>query len=99
ISGIMLVRPRYRLCRRRLQGVAELLSPTDDGSAPVEPVDRPERFLVRKLGREFLVAARDIEHVQAAGNYANLHVHGREYPLRTTLSELEQRLDPDRKSG
>lgn len=95
-AGIVLVLHLYRFVLRRLQGEAALLSPPDDGSAPVEPVDRPERFLVRKLGREFLVAARDIEHVQAAGNYANLHVHGREYPLRTTLSELEQRLDPAR---
>lgn len=95
-AGIVLLLHLYRFVLRRLQGEAALLAPPDDGSAPVEPVDRPERFLVRKLGREFLVAARDIEHVQAAGNYANLQVHGREYPLRTTLAKLEQRLDPAR---
>ena len=46
----------------------------------------PERFLVRKLGREFLVAARDIEWLQASGNYVNLHVRGHDYPLRSTMA-------------
>lgn len=86
----------YRLLVRRLQGEASLLAAPDDDSAPVEPVERPSRFLVRKLGREFLVAADDIEWVKAAGNYANLHVRGKVYPLRSTLAELESRLDPAR---
>ena len=40
--------------------------------------------------------ATDIEWVQAAGNYANLHVRGKVYPLRSTLAELESRLDAAR---
>lgn len=95
-AGIVLLLHLYRFVLRRLQGEAALLARPDDGSEPIEPVERPVRFLVRKLGREFLVAAGDIEHVQAAGNYANLYVHGREYPLRITLAELEKRLDPER---
>jgi DNA-binding LytR/AlgR family response regulator len=59
-------------------------------------VERPERFLVRKLGREFLVAADDIEWIQASGNYANLRVRGRDYPLRSTIAGIEARLDPQR---
>jgi len=62
----------------------------------VEPVERPERFLLRKLGKEFLVAANDIEWLQASANYVNLHVRGRDYPLRTTMAALEPRLDPGR---
>ncbi|NYZ62051.1 LytTR family DNA-binding domain-containing protein [Luteimonas deserti] len=94
--GIVVVLHVYRLLVRRLQGEASLLAAPDDDSAPVEPVERPSRFLVRKLGREFLVAADDIEWIQAAGNYANLHVRGKVYPLRSTLAELEARLDPAR---
>lgn len=85
----------YRLVLRRAQGEARLLDAPDEGM-PAEPVDRPERFLVRKLGREFLVNAADIEWAQAAGNYVNLHVKQRDYPLRTTIAALEQRLDPAR---
>ena len=62
--------------------------------AAVEPIDRPERFLVRKLNREFLVATDDIEWLQASGNYVNLHVAGRDYPLRSTIAAIEARLDP-----
>lgn len=78
---------------RRRKGEAHLLGAPDDGPA-VEPVERPERFLIRKLGREFLIATADVEWVQASGNYVNLRVRGHDYPLRSTLAGLEARLDP-----
>src|SRR5690606_36084530 len=61
----------YRFLLRRMQGEARLLDAPDDAPADA-PVERPDRFLVRKLGREFLVAAADIEALQASGNYVNL---------------------------
>lgn len=94
-AGIVLLMEGYRLLLRRLQGEASLLSAPDAGP-PVEPVERPERFLVRKLGREFLVAANDIEWLQASGNYVNLRVRGHDYPLRSTLGGLAEQLDPAR---
>ncbi|GAB2507772.1 LytTR family DNA-binding domain-containing protein [Pseudoxanthomonas sangjuensis] len=94
-AGVILTIEGYRLLMRRLQGEASLLSAPDDG-LPLEPVERPERFLVRKLGREFLVAANDIEWLQAAGNYVNLRVRGHDYPLRSTIAGIEAKLDPAR---
>ena len=85
----------YHLVLLRLQGEARLLEKPDTG-LPVEAIDRPERFLVRKLGKEFLLPAAEIEWLQAMGNYVNLHVRGRDYPLRTTMSAIETRLDPNR---
>ena len=85
----------YRFIVLRLQGEARLLAAPDVGP-PVEPVERPDRFLVRKLGKEFLVAADDIEWLEADGNYVNLHVKGRLYPLRSTMTAVEPRLDPAR---
>jgi hypothetical protein len=85
----------YRLVMRRLQGEASLLSEPDVG-APVAPVARPERFLVKKLGKEFLLPANEIEWAQSWANYVNLHVRGRDHPLRSTLSALQSRLDPER---
>ncbi len=84
-----------RLWLVRWQGEARLLVEPDEGQ-PAEPVERPERFLVRKLGREFLLNASEIEWLQASGNYVNLHVRGRDYPLRTTMAAIERRLDPAR---
>lgn len=85
----------YRFVRRRLQGEVRILDVPDEGP-PLESVERPERFLVRKLGRDFLVAARDVEWLQASGNYVNLRVRGHDYPLRSTLAGIEEKLDPAR---
>jgi len=94
-AGVLLILATYHLLLLRLQGEARLLDAPDEGPA-AEPIDRPERFLVRKLGKEFLVAANDIEILQASGNYVNLRVRGREYPLRATMAGIEPRLDPTR---
>ena len=94
-AGMLATLYLYRLLLLRLQGEAKLLDAPDEGP-PVEPVERPERFLVRKLGKEFLVAADDIEWLQASANYVNLRVRGRDYPLRSTMAALEPRLDPAR---
>jgi len=93
---ILLTVASYRMLLLRLQGEARLLDAPDDEAPPVEPVERPDRFLVRKLGKEFLVAANDIEFLQAQGNYVNLHVRGRAYPLRITMAAIEPRMDPSR---
>ena len=95
-SLIVFVAHGYSWLWRRLQGEVHLLGRPDPGvpAPPDEQGGLPERFLVRKLGREFLVAADDIEWLQASGNYVNLHVAGRAYPLRSTLAGVEARLDP-----
>jgi hypothetical protein len=64
-----------------------------DTPAPPPPA-RPERFLVRKLRREFLIAATDIDWLQAEGNYVGLHVNGHDYLLRSTLTDFLAQLDP-----
>ncbi|WP_299583245.1 LytTR family DNA-binding domain-containing protein [uncultured Microbulbifer sp.] len=84
----------YRFLLIRMQGEARMLQLPDEGQ-PVEPVERPERLLVKKLGKEFLVNVRDIEWVEAAGNYVNLHLGDRIYPLRDTMTKLLERLDPE----
>lgn len=94
-AGMVFTIEVYRLLLRRMQGEASLLSAPDEGP-PVEAVERPERFLVRKLGREFLVSAADIEWLQASGNYVNLRVRGHDYPLRSTIAGIGERLDPAR---
>jgi|GEM_PF-29670 len=73
-------------------------APDDAPSTPASPAvaARPERFLVRKLRREFLIAAADIEWVQAQGNYVGLHVNGHDYLLRATLADFLRQLDPAR---
>jgi two-component system LytT family response regulator len=45
-------------------------------------------LLVKKLGKEFLIKTKNIEWVEACGNYANLHIENDIYPMRTTMSEF-----------
>jgi hypothetical protein len=91
----------YRLLLLRLQGEARVLDAPDPPAAPsakptLPPPARPERFLVRKLRKEFLIAANDIDWLQAEGNYVGLRVSGHDYLLRSTLTDFLQQLDPAR---
>jgi hypothetical protein len=57
----------------------------------------PERFAVRKRGgSEVVVEMADIDWIEAAGNYAVLHVGGDTFEIRSSLSKLEAELDPRR---
>lgn len=93
---ILLALWTYRLVLLRAQGEVRLLDEPEAPAADRPPPVRPERFLVRKLRREFLIAAADIEWLQAQGNYVGLHVNGHDYLLRSTLSDLLAQLDPAR---
>lgn len=52
------------------------------------------RLLVRTRGRAHFVKTADIRFIEAAGNYAALHVGDDEHLIRETLNSLERRLDP-----
>jgi LytTr DNA-binding domain len=61
------------------------------------PDARPaERLLVADNGRSVFVRTSDVDWMEAARNYVRLHVGGRTHVVRSTLSALEQRLDPER---
>ena len=60
-------------------------------------VTRPaDRLLVEDDGRSFFVRTADVDWIEAAKNYVRLHVGDRTHLLRSTLTALEQRLDPER---
>lgn len=79
----------YRFILRRLQGEAGLVGADHDDQEQVS-----DRFLVKKLGREFLVRLDDVDWIEASGNYVNLHVGKRVYPLRDTMTNISRRLEP-----
>lgn len=56
----------------------------------------PERFAVRRRGKEIMVEVADIDWVEASGNYAVLHVGGELLEIRSSLTRLESELDPKR---
>ena len=81
----------YRFVLLRLQGEAGFLTEENNEQATNEMSDR---FLVKKLGREFLVRIDEIDWIESSGNYVNLHVGSRVYPLRETMTRIDERLLP-----
>lgn len=79
--------------------VAELLQALEAARAAntEEPHSAyPTRFTVRDRERILLVRAEEIEAVEAAGNYLQLHSRGKVHLLRATLAEMESQLDPSK---
>ncbi|MEP4892034.1 MAG: LytTR family DNA-binding domain-containing protein [Aliiglaciecola sp.] len=84
----------------RLKGEASLVNndsqsePNDNdlaSDASASPT-APDFLLVKKLDKEFLVKVDEIEWLESAGNYVNLHKQGRIYPLRGTLNDTVSRI-------
>lgn len=87
--GVLMIVYSYRFISARLIGEASVITSGEDEPEP----EHPERLLVKKLGKEFIVKVIDIDWIEAAGNYMNLHIGGRTYPLRETMGSLQKRLD------
>ena len=58
--------------------------------------DYTERFAVKTGRRLVFVHADEIDWIEAAGDYASLHVGRKTHLVRETLQNLEKRLDPTR---
>ncbi|HKQ51371.1 MAG TPA: LytTR family DNA-binding domain-containing protein [Pyrinomonadaceae bacterium] len=55
-----------------------------------------ERLLVKAGGRVLFLPADDIDWIEAAGVYVQLHAAGRKFLHRASLNDLEAALDPQR---
>lgn len=55
-----------------------------------------DRLVVKSRGSTRFVRVADIDWIEAAGVYANLHIGGKELLYRAALNELAKRLDPVR---
>jgi len=80
----------YRFILSRLRGEARLVAEGENNNPP----ELPDRLLVKKLGKEFIVKVDDIEWLESSGNYVNLYIDNRIYPLRSTLNLLVTQLEP-----
>lgn len=97
LSFIMLIY-LYQFILLRLQGEASVLDQNDETteqSADKSSEKSVERLLVKKLGKEFLIHTKNINYIEASGNYVNIHVGERVYPLRSTMNNISEQLDKD----
>jgi two-component system, LytTR family, response regulator len=73
---------------RRDQHIMALLQELKAGPTYIE------RLVVKTAGRVFFLDIKDIDCIEAEGNYVRVHNGPRSYLLRETISGLESQLDP-----
>lgn len=85
----------FRTYRLWLESQVQASSiPMDASPATAAPEPAPvERLVVKKLNREFILNASDIDRIDADGNYVAIHAQGQTWPLRESLAALERKLD------
>lgn len=59
-----------------------------------ELVEQPDRLAIKDGSSITFVPVRDIDWIDAAGDYMCVHVQGATHIMRTTMKELESKLDP-----
>ncbi|MFT6092250.1 MAG: two-component system LytT family response regulator [Pseudohongiellaceae bacterium] len=68
--------------------IAELLESDED------LVEHADRLAIKDGSSITFVPVRDIDWIDAAGDYMCVHVQGHTHIMRTTMKELESKLDP-----
>jgi two-component system LytT family response regulator len=89
-----LERARVRLMERTAgqfgQNLLRMMSVTSRGGGYLE------RLIVKSTGAVHFVRVADVDWIEGAGVYVNLHVSGKELLYRASLNQLTERLDPSR---
>jgi two-component system LytT family response regulator len=99
---------RFAECVRRVQQAAQrqnqtlgadlaaLLQawPTAAGLAASPPIEYQDRFVVKQPERQFFVPAAEVFYLEATGSGVLLHTAHAAHPVRASLGQLAERLDP-----
>ena len=60
-----------------------------------QPRSYPKRLAVRSTGNTVFVDVKDVDWIEAAENYVELHVGSVNYLLHVTMNSFEKSLDPE----
>ena len=95
-----MARVKTRLDERSLrefsQRILKMASAAPAAAALANQERRWDRLVVKSGGSTRFIRVVDIDWIEAAGVYVNLHVGGRELLYRAALNELAEKLDPRR---
>jgi two-component system LytT family response regulator len=86
---------RFEAAMAKVRGRAGTMS-AQNLQAVVDTRKPLERIVVKQGDASRLLPCADIDWIEAAGVYVNLHTREREWLHRAPLSQLEARLDPER---
>ena len=90
---------REELSRRLLSLLdqsAQVSAQNAEATRPMDSSSHLERLLIKVGGRVIFLPTGDIDWIEAAGVYVQLHVRDRKYLHRASLAELGTQLDPNR---
>ncbi|MBU6400408.1 MAG: LytTR family DNA-binding domain-containing protein [Verrucomicrobia bacterium] len=85
---------RARLQSHQAGELNQRLSALLNDLKPRAPI--PDRLVIKCDGRVLFVKTEDIDWIEAADNYVNLHVGCESHLFRETMGALEGRLSPER---
>jgi two-component system LytT family response regulator len=86
-----LAHAREQLAREKTAGLNDrLVALLEDAPGSKKTLDR---LVIKSAGRVFFVKTDEIDWIEAAGNYARIHVGSESHLLRETMSALEEKLD------
>lgn len=85
-------RAREHLRLARTQALNEKLNALLADIRP--PGQKVDRLVVKSGSRVVLIRTTDIDWIESADNYVNIHVGAESHLLRETMAALEARLDP-----
>jgi two-component system LytT family response regulator len=89
-----MVRVKTRLDERSVREFGQRMLRMVSATPPVNR--RLDRLVVKSAGTTRFIRVVDIDWIEAAGVYVNLHVAGKELLYRAALNELAEKLDPMR---
>ena len=75
--------------------IAEFVQPAQLPDAATHRGRPLQRFVVRHGNRFLLLNAAEVDWISASGEYARLYSREASFLIRTSLSQLEERLDPN----
>jgi len=84
----LLLREELEASQNKLLRLLEWVGPRADAQFP-------RRFVVRDRDKFVIVTTDEIDWIESAGNYVELHVGKKLFFLRETMRTLETRLDPE----
>ncbi len=85
-------RARVHLRRQGLDALSHRLQALLDQAHPATTYLK--RLAVKTGGQVFFLNVEEIDWIEAAGNYAGLHIKQKMHLIRETMGDLEARLDP-----
>lgn len=95
-----LARAKQRVQQGRLGALSQQLLALLDGTAGRQPVSRDGQYLKRLViktgGRVTILAVKDIDWIEADGDFVKIHAGRAWHPLRETMKRLETQIDPAR---